>query len=316
MPTLTPDAPGRTLTLNEVMSAADAPLQVLLNGQPYDAATTELPQVGTTEEWAIVNMTGDTHPIHLHLVQFQAVSRQAFDTAAYETDWTALNGMPPFDHPTNTLDVTPYLLSSPTPPDANETGWKDTLRMNPGEVTRIRVRMAPQDTVEATPNVNKFPFDPTFGPGYVWHCHIVDHEDNEMMRPMEVTHSGKPKLQLYVKVPFWGSYHDYREGRLTVAFRLKNGPGGTAKNVMINDVSTMSRVRLNTPLPLSLGDIAAGSSADFVLKYKMPGHIRSFRTMMKISAGDTAGASYNYQLFPIGIANGMGDDHDHERDDH
>jgi FtsP/CotA-like multicopper oxidase with cupredoxin domain len=61
--------------------------------------------------------------------------------------------------------------------------------MNPGQVTRIRVRFAPQCTpVQASkPGRNFFPFDPTAGPGYVWHCHILDHEDNEMMRPFEVT---------------------------------------------------------------------------------------------------------------------------------
>jgi FtsP/CotA-like multicopper oxidase with cupredoxin domain len=57
--------------------------------------------------------------------------------------------------------------------------------MNPGQVTRIRVRFAPQDVPvsESKPGRNLFPFDPTAGPGYVWHCHILDHEDNEMMRP-------------------------------------------------------------------------------------------------------------------------------------
>jgi FtsP/CotA-like multicopper oxidase with cupredoxin domain len=63
----------------------------------------------------------------------------------------------------------------------------DTIRMNPNQVTRIRVRFAPQNVNED--NIlgkNLFPFDPTAGPGYVWHCHILDHEDNEMMRPYKV----------------------------------------------------------------------------------------------------------------------------------
>lgn len=70
----------------------------------------------------------------------------------------------------------------------NEQGWKDTIRMNPNEITRIRLRFTPQDVPsgDSKPGVNLFPFDPTFGPGYVWHCHIIDHEDNEMMRPMKV----------------------------------------------------------------------------------------------------------------------------------
>ena len=70
-------------------------------------------------------------------------------------------------------------------PDPNEAGWKDTIRSLPAEVTRIVVRWAPQDVpVDAvTAGVNLYPFDPTEGPGYVWHCHILDHEDNDMMRP-------------------------------------------------------------------------------------------------------------------------------------
>jgi spore coat protein A len=63
--------------------------------------------------------------------------------------------------------------------------------MNPGEVTVIRVRFAPQDAPTTgagapTAGTNLFDFDPTNGPGYVWHCHIIDHEDNEMMRRFEV----------------------------------------------------------------------------------------------------------------------------------
>ncbi len=59
-------------------------------------------------------------------------------------------------------------------------------------VTVIRIRWAPQDSPVSgsnapRPGVNKYSFDPTFGPGYVWHCHIIDHEDNEMMRPYKVT---------------------------------------------------------------------------------------------------------------------------------
>jgi FtsP/CotA-like multicopper oxidase with cupredoxin domain len=97
-----------------------------------------------------------------------------------------LNGapgtVPPYksDHPTKPLDPTPYLLGSPSGPDANEQGWKDTVRMNPGEVTVVKARFAPTD------GSYSFPFNARIGPGYVWHCHIVDHEDNEMMRPYKV----------------------------------------------------------------------------------------------------------------------------------
>jgi len=185
IPTLTPNRPKRSLTLNEVLGPA-GPLAVLLDGQRFAAPVSELPEVGSTEEWEIVNLTADTHPIHLHLVQFRVEDRQAFDVDAYAQDWTALNGEPPLDHPTIPLDPTPYLRGAIIPPDANEDGWKDTVRMNPGEVTRIVVRFAPNTAKHVKPGENLFPFDPTGAPGYVWHCHILEHEDNEMMRPYEL----------------------------------------------------------------------------------------------------------------------------------
>ena len=82
-------------------------------------------------------------------------------------------------------DVTPFLQGSIEPPKPWEVGWKDTFKMFPGQVSRIIVRWAPQNE-KVSPSIygkNKYSFDPTQGPGYVWHCHIVDHEDNEMMRP-------------------------------------------------------------------------------------------------------------------------------------
>lgn len=186
MPVLTPDVPARTVTLNEVMGPA-GPAEVLLNGQKWMAPITETPKVGSTEDWQVVNMTADTHPMHWHLVQFQVVSRQPFNVKQYTKDWTALNGMPPLMAPTVTLPALPYLSGKATLPAANEMGWKDTVRMNPGEVTTVRIRYAPQDAVGSASGLNQFTFDPTQGPGYVWHCHIIDHEDNEMMRPMVIT---------------------------------------------------------------------------------------------------------------------------------
>ena len=86
-------------------------------------------------------------------------------------------------------DIGPYLQGRTILPDANEAGWKDTFKMYPGQVTRIVVRWAPLPTTVdgVTPGQNLYPFDPTIGPGYAWHCHILDHEDNEMMRPYSPT---------------------------------------------------------------------------------------------------------------------------------
>lgn len=177
----------RNKTLFEVMNETSGePTMVTLDGQMWGNPISEKPKLGATELWRIPNLTGDTHPIHIHLTQWQVVSRQAFDVDAYTAKWLEINGapdtVPPYeaDHPTKSLDPTPYLIGSPRGPDANEQGWKDTVRMNTGEVTVVKARFAPIDRSPA------YPFDARVGPGYVWHCHIVDHEDNEMMRPYVV----------------------------------------------------------------------------------------------------------------------------------
>ncbi|AGF58153.1 FtsP/CotA-like multicopper oxidase with cupredoxin domain [Clostridium saccharoperbutylacetonicum] len=175
----------RTLTLM-VVGDPTKPVELLLDGQKWNAPVSELPLVGSTEDWQLVNLTKGAHPIHLHLIQFRLVSRQDFLVTQYTNDWLALNGQPPFDHPTEVLPVKSYLLDGPINPPAHEDGWKDTIQAYPGQVTTIRARFAPQDVVNSIPGINLFPFNPAADPGYVWHCHIIDHEDNEMMRPYKV----------------------------------------------------------------------------------------------------------------------------------
>ena len=171
----------------------------------------EVPVEGETEIWEIVNLTADAHPIHLHLVQFQLLSRQNFNTnkytkayaAAFPAGFDYTMGMnmgpkvfipaygPPLNYYTGNPralggnpDITPFLQGPVHPPLPQENGWKDTIISFPGQVTRIIVRWAPTDIPAATPPADaSFTFDPSDGDGYVWHCHIVDHEDNEMMRP-------------------------------------------------------------------------------------------------------------------------------------
>jgi FtsP/CotA-like multicopper oxidase with cupredoxin domain len=196
-PTLTTPLPNpannqRILPLIEV-EGDNGPLMVTLNGQSYDGVLTEAPRVGSTEDWYIVNLTPDWHPIHLHLTQFQLVKRIPFNADQYKADWIAKNGEPPFDTnyiPTE-LPIEPYITGPAVNATANEMAWKDTVQAPDGMITVLRIRFAPQSSPitgprSPTPGVNKYPFDPTIGPGYVWHCHIVDHEDNEMMRPYKV----------------------------------------------------------------------------------------------------------------------------------
>lgn len=188
IPKLCPDVPPRILTLNVTIENQNA-LTLTLDGQRWGAPISETPVVGSTEEWILVNLTNDSHPIHVHLIQFQIKDRQDFDVSCYESIWTQLNGTPPLDNPTKVLEVEPFLEGEPILPDPNEMGWKDTVIAYPGQVTRLLLRFAPQDAdpLCVRPGINLFPFDPTIGPGYVWHCHILDHEDNEMMRPYIVT---------------------------------------------------------------------------------------------------------------------------------
>jgi FtsP/CotA-like multicopper oxidase with cupredoxin domain len=176
----------------------------------------ETPSEGDVELWEIVNTTADAHPIHTHLASFQILNRQNFDQKGFMTTYGAGFTMslpagclvgtfcpgygPPYsyDPVANPLsggkwggnpDVAPYLSNTIQPPLPQEIGWKDTFIAYPGMVNRFLVRWGPQDTPAGA--VAGYPFAPndsTTGAvadshGYVWHCHIIDHEDNEMMRP-------------------------------------------------------------------------------------------------------------------------------------
>jgi FtsP/CotA-like multicopper oxidase with cupredoxin domain len=229
-PTLLAPRVTRILTLVEVLDPeTGVPLELLLDGQPWASMSgpTENCTVGDTEEWWVFNPTADSHPIHLHLVQFQLMSRQKFDVKNYYPDWLTLNGgeEPPFivptknlEDPANGLYIYNYLKSRAKGPDPSEMGWKDTVMMHPGEVTRIRIRFAPVEAPISgpgapVPGIN--PYAPTFDPtaphgtgeggpvvyGYVWHCHILDHEDNEMMRPLLITNTVIPAVPEPVPPP-------------------------------------------------------------------------------------------------------------------
>jgi spore coat protein A len=225
-PIITLNAPSKTrqLVLVEV-EGVGGPIEVLVNNTKWsgkrpdaegnlepvddtwvvdgrDNYLSETPAVGSTEQWQIINTTMDAHPIHLHLVQFQLVSRQQYQAKKYRGVYDAafpggtFDGItyapglfipaygPPADYNTQNAagavggnpDITPYLQGPARGPNPEERGWKDTVIMYPGEVTTINVQFTKQDGTS-------FAFDATEGPGYVWHCHIIDHEDNEMMRP-------------------------------------------------------------------------------------------------------------------------------------
>jgi len=131
-------------------------------GQPYTAPVTENPSAGAVEVWQLFNLIADTHPIHFHLVNVQIIQRQMFT-----------------GNPTNGIS----LVGSAMPPNPNELGWKETMRMNPGEVTTLIM----QFTLPTLPPSMGDPLSPrTGGHEYVWHCHILEHEEHDMMRPLVV----------------------------------------------------------------------------------------------------------------------------------
>ncbi|HEY6748942.1 MAG TPA: multicopper oxidase domain-containing protein, partial [Mycobacteriales bacterium] len=145
--------------LEKASESTDGPAEAQLgvvdrSGTPvakeWMAAVTENPAVGATEVWEYYNTTADAHPMHIHEVAFQVVNRQGL---ALDQDGEVVRPI--------------RLGGDPTPPEAWEDGWKDTVVAYPGQVTRLRMKFA---------HAGQF----------VWHCHILEHEDNEMMRPYRI----------------------------------------------------------------------------------------------------------------------------------
>jgi spore coat protein A, manganese oxidase len=145
----TTNAQTRNLSLVEITDQFGRILPTL-NGKSFMDPITEIVRNNTTEIWSVADITDDTHPIHIHLVQFQVLDRRPFDVAAYKS--------------TGVLNFT----GPPVPPPAQETGWKDTIQMNPGELTRLALKFK------------------SYTGRYLWHCHIIEHEDHDMMRYYEV----------------------------------------------------------------------------------------------------------------------------------
>jgi FtsP/CotA-like multicopper oxidase with cupredoxin domain len=119
---------------------------------------TENPAVGATEVWELYNTTADAHPMHIHEITFEVVNREGLVLEGEE------------------VKIPIELDGNVSPPEAWESGFKDTVIAYPGQVTRVRARFG-------TPGQ------------FVWHCHIVEHEDNEMMRPYRIgpLQPGQPK---------------------------------------------------------------------------------------------------------------------------
>lgn len=140
----------RILTLGEKDQMSQVAQMMLLNNAHWDMPITENPKLNTVEIWSLLNFTDDSHPIHLHGVRFQILDRRSFEPELYYHGGRI------------------QYIGPAEPPAPNEMGWKDTVQAHPGMVTRI---------------IAKFEGYPG---RYVWHCHILEHEDNEMMRPYAI----------------------------------------------------------------------------------------------------------------------------------
>lgn len=163
--------PNRILTLNEDFDqygrliqriGTNVPLYKGTFGRNYMDSATEVITAGTTEVWQVANLTGDTHPLHFHLINLQLIARQPFNVKNFA-------GVPSFTGPARG-------------PDPNELGWKETIRMHPGEVTTVIAKFDLPSVPFIVPASTR-----TGGNEYVYHCHILEHEEHDMMRPMVVT---------------------------------------------------------------------------------------------------------------------------------
>jgi FtsP/CotA-like multicopper oxidase with cupredoxin domain len=186
-PALPTNAPIRFKTFHNLIDAANN-AERSIDGLEFSGPMSEFPLIGSTEEWNLANVGGGGHQVHIHLIEFQVISRQNLDTAAFLRQWNLLNGFRPVTRPI-VVDPTPFLTGTAQPPPAIDSGWKDTVRAPSNQVTRIVTRWAPQETVSGgvNPGQNQFPVDPTTAPGsYLWHCHVLGHEDNDMMRKLPI----------------------------------------------------------------------------------------------------------------------------------
>jgi spore coat protein A len=172
----------RVVTITPPLGPGYPPAGMMMNNVMYGDAPIVAPRQGTTELWEFVNLSPQAHPMHLHLVHMRIVARQHLDVQAY----LRANPRPPAGTAW-TPSPDPYLVGAARPPEAWEAGAKDTVACPPGTVTRVLARF---------PDAAELGFDPDAAftalgggrlQGYVWHCHLLDHEDDCMMARYRVT---------------------------------------------------------------------------------------------------------------------------------
>jgi spore coat protein A, manganese oxidase len=183
LPTVTPIQPEPDTRRREWVVYQHTLFETLtFNAIPFMAPTEDFIKAGSTEIWEYINPNHDAHPMHVHLVSFQVLNRQPIDAAAYQADyekWLA-GGRKPADK----LVLANYLTGPPIPPDPDEAlSWKDTVKAYPEMVTRIIINEFNPPTEE----IASIPGSGTELPAtYVHHCHLLEHEDDDLMRPWTI----------------------------------------------------------------------------------------------------------------------------------
>lgn len=177
----------RYITMYEyTKNGTDEPTHLYLNARSYMDPVTETPREGATEIWDVINLTDDNHPLHLHLALFAVLEQRSLrrvdefrDCMRGSKDGGGAGGR----NDARACRLDRHLVGGRRHVvPRQERGWKNVFKVRPSVVTRLLVRFKPLSTASGS----RFPFDVTTGPGYVYHCHILDHEDNEMMRPMKI----------------------------------------------------------------------------------------------------------------------------------
>jgi FtsP/CotA-like multicopper oxidase with cupredoxin domain len=182
LPTVPPlDAKSAAKTRQVVLTKDEphhpgAPAMQMINGKLFRDTVEEVVELGDVEIWEFVNTTVEVHPMHLHLVHFEVLGREEFefDEPTFKKGIDGWLRTLPDKRPKMPPGVTPSGML--LPPDPNECGPKDTVRAPPKVITRVIARFEP------------------FAGRYVYHCHILEHEDMEMMRPFLVIPKGLPQM--------------------------------------------------------------------------------------------------------------------------
>ncbi|XP_043700759.1 multicopper oxidase LPR1-like [Telopea speciosissima] len=164
----------RYIVMYEYTSSIDEPTHLYINGRSYEEPATEMPRAGSTEIWNVINLTEDNHPLHIHLGLFVVLNQtELVNVDEFRECMMKMNDAVK-------CQVRKYARGKQIRVPTHERGWKNVFKMTPGCLTRILIRFS---YIHSNAS---YPFDATAEPGYVYHCHILDHEDNVMMRPLKI----------------------------------------------------------------------------------------------------------------------------------